>query len=135
MWIVRLALNRPYTFIVLALVILIVSPLVIARTPVDIFPEINIPVITVAWSYSGLSPLEMEHRVVSAYERTTTTIVDNIEHMESQTSVGRSVVKIFLHPRASLPATMGQVAANASLGIHSMPPGISPPIILYYSAS
>ena len=135
MWIVRLALNRPYTFIVLALVILLVSPLVIARTPVDIFPEINIPVITVAWSYSGLSPLEMEHRVVSAYERTTTTIVDNIEHMESQTSVGRSVVKIFLHPRASLPATMGQVAANASLGIHSMPPGISPPIILYYSAS
>ena len=135
MWIVRLALNRPYTFIVLALVILILSPLVILRTPVDIFPEINIPVISVAWSYSGLSPLEMDHRVVSSYERTTTTTIDNIEHMESQTSNGRSIIKIFLFPKASLAATMGKVSANASLGIHSMPPGISPPIILSYSAS
>ena len=93
MWIVRLALNRPYTFIVFALVIILISPLVITRTPTDIFPEINIPVVSIVWNYSGLSPTDMEQRIVSGYERSLTTTVDNIQHVESQTEEGRSIIK------------------------------------------
>jgi multidrug efflux pump subunit AcrB len=94
MWIVRVALNRPYTFIVLALLILILSPVVILRTPTDIFPNINIPVIAVAWQYTGLNPEEMEGRLTRVYERTLTTTVDNIEHIESTTVNGEAIVKI-----------------------------------------
>ncbi len=96
MWIVRIALNRPYTFIVLALLILILSPVVILRTPTDIFPSINIPVVAVAWTYSGLNPEEMEGRVTTVYERVLTTLVDNIEHIESTTVNGTAIVKIYL---------------------------------------
>src|SRR5260221_10328652 len=91
MWIVRLALRRPYTFVVLALVILILGPLVILRTPTDIFPNINIPVVSVIWNYSGLSAPEMANRIVSGYERGLTTLVNDIEHIESQTLAGISV--------------------------------------------
>src|SRR5215475_6344352 len=102
MWIVRVALNRPYTFIVLALLILILSPVMILRTPSDIFPNINIPVIAVSWQYTGLNPEEMEGRISTVYERVLTTLVDNIEHIESTTVAGQSTVKIFLQPNASL---------------------------------
>ena len=85
MWIVRVALNRPYTFIVLALLILIISPIVILRTPTDIFPNIDIPVIAVSWKYTGLNPEEMEGRVTTVYERVLTTLVDNVQHIESMT--------------------------------------------------
>src|SRR3981081_3138360 len=102
MWIVRIALERPYTFIVLSLLILLISPVVILRTPTDIFPNINIPVVAVAWTFTGLNPEEMEGRLSTVYERVLTTTVDNIEHIESTTLNGQSVVKIFLQPNASL---------------------------------
>src|SRR4029450_1122218 len=98
MWIVRVALNRPYTFIVLALLILIASPVAILRTPTDIFPNINIPVIAVAWQFTGLNPEEMEGRTTSGFERVLTTTVDNIEHIESTTVSGQSTGKVFLPP-------------------------------------
>src|SRR5215467_8526880 len=101
MWIIRVALNRPYTFIVLALLILILSPVVILRTPTDIFPSIDIPVVAVAWTYTGLSPEEMEGRITTVYERVLTTLVDNIQHIESTTVNGQAIVKIFLQPNAS----------------------------------
>src|SRR5579863_3566638 len=102
MWIVRIALNRPYTFVVVALLIAMLSPVVILRTPTDIFPNINIPVIAVAWQYTGLNPEEMEGRLTSVYERSLTTTVDIIEHIESTTVNGQAIVKIFFQPGASL---------------------------------
>src|SRR5215469_8114599 len=100
MWIVKIALDRPYTFIVLALLILLISPLVILRTPTDIFPNVNIPVIAALWNYAGLNAEEMEERVGGQYERALTTAVNDIEHIESQTVMGRSITKIFFHPDA-----------------------------------
>ncbi|MBV9770626.1 MAG: efflux RND transporter permease subunit, partial [Bryobacterales bacterium] len=97
MWIVKIALTRPYTFIVLALLILLISPLVIMRTPVDIFPNVDIPVVAALWNYSGLSAEEMEERITSQYERSLTTVVTDVDHMESQTVNGRSVIKVFFH--------------------------------------
>ena len=104
MWIVRLALARPYTFIVFSLVLLLISPVVLLRTPIDIFPSINIPVISVIWTYTGLAPAEMETRIVSIFERSLTTSVNNIEHIESQSLAGLSVIKIFFHPNAKVEA-------------------------------
>src|SRR5678815_1241236 len=98
MWIVRVALDRPYTFIVLALLILIISPVAILRTPTDIFPTINIPVIAVAWQFTGLNPEEMEGRITTQYERVLTTTVDNIDHIESTTVNGQAMIKIYLQP-------------------------------------
>ncbi len=135
MWIVRLALDRPYTFIVLALLILILSPVVILGTATDIFPNINIPVIAVVWSYTGLNPEEMEGRLTTPYERSLTTLVDNIEHIESTTYNGLAVVKIFLQPGASLDTANAQVTAMAQLALHQMPPGTQPPEVLNFSAS
>src|SRR6201984_2213199 len=111
MWIVRVALNRPYTFIVLALLILISSPVIILRTPTHIFPNINIPVIAVAWQYTGLNPEELEGRLTSSYERSLTTTVDNIEHIESTTINGQAIIKIFLQPNASIATANAQVTA------------------------
>src|ERR1700757_4315200 len=108
MWIVRVAITRPYTFIVLALLILILSPVIILRTPTDIFPNINIPVIAVAWQFTGLNPEEMEGRFTTAYERILTTTVDNIEHIESTTVNGQAMIKIFLQPNASLETANAQ---------------------------
>ena len=101
MWIVKLALNRPYTFIVLALLIFVLSPLMILRTPTDIFPNIDIPVISVAWTYTGLNPEDVEARLTTPYEKVLTTLVDNIEHIESTTYNGSDVIKIFLQPGSS----------------------------------
>jgi len=123
MWIVKLALRRPYTFIVFAMVILLLSPLVIFKTPTDIFPEINIPVISVIWNYSGLPAIEMEHRIVSAFERSLTTTVDNIEHIESQTVNGRSIIKVFFQPGASVNLAISQVTAISQTSLRGMPPG------------
>src|SRR5579862_2857703 len=98
MWIVRIALNRPYTFIVLAIVLLILAPIVLMRTPTDIFPNIDIPVVSVVWNYNGLSPSDMDRRIVGNYERALSTLVDDIEHVESQIMAGRAVIKIFFQP-------------------------------------
>ena len=111
MWIVKVALNRPYTFIVLALLILIAAPVVILRTPTDIFPNINIPVVSVGFQYTGLEPEELEGRLTTPYEKSLTTLVDNIEHVESTTYNGVVNVKIFLQPGADLSIANSQVTA------------------------
>jgi CzcA family heavy metal efflux pump len=134
-WIVRIALDRPYTFVVLALLILILSPVVLLRTPVDIFPNINIPVIAVAWQYAGLNPEELEGRLTSVYERILTTTVDNVEHIESTTVNGQAVVKIFLQPGTSLDTANAQVTAISQTILRQLPPGALPPLIINYSAS
>ncbi len=135
MWIVRLALRRPYTFVVLALLILILGVTVILRTPTDIFPEIDIPVVSVVWNYTGLSPEEMTGRITSNFERALTTTVDNVEHIESQTLVGISVVKIYFHPGTDVAAGVAQTTAIAQTVLRGMPQGIEPPLILTYNAS
>ena len=135
MWIVKLALNRPYTFIVLALLIALMGPLMISRTPTDIFPNINIPVISVAFTYTGMNPEELEGRLTTPYEKVLTTLVDNIEHIESTTYNGSDVVKIFLQPGASVDTANAQVVAASNLAVRLLPPGTQPPEILNYSAS
>src|SRR6266850_37940 len=109
MWIVRLALRRPYTFVVMAMLMVILGVLSIMRMPADIFPDIDIPVISVVWNYGGLSPEEMEKRIVSNYERALTTTVNDIEHIESQSLAGIAVVKIFFQPGAHIDAATAQV--------------------------
>src|SRR6202035_3058508 len=135
MWIVNVALNRPYTFIVLAVLILLLSPVVILRTPTDIFPNINIPVVSVGWTYTGLNPEELEGRLTSPYEKAVTTLVDNIEHMESTTYNGMAVIKIFLQPGASLDTANAQVTAMSQFMLRQLPPGTLPPQIINFSAS
>src|SRR5579863_8310047 len=135
MWIVKVALDRPYTFIVLALLIVLLSPVVILRTPTDIFPNINIPVVSVGWTYTGLNPEELEGRLTSPYEKSITTLVDNIEHLESTTYNGMSVVKIFLQPGASLDTANAQVTAASQFMLRQLPPGTLPPEIINFSAS
>ena len=135
MWIVRVALDRPYTFIVLALLILILSPVMILRTPTDIFPNINIPVVAVGWQYTGLNPEELEGWTTSTYERVLTTTVDNIEHLESTTVNGQAIVKIYFQPGASLATANAQVTAISQTILRQLPPGTLPPLIINYSAS
>jgi multidrug efflux pump subunit AcrB len=135
MWIVKIALRRPYTFIVLALLILILSPIVILRTPTDIFPSINIPVVAVAWTYTGLSPEETEGRITTVYERILTTTVDNIEHIESTTVNGTAIVKIFLQPNASIDRANAQVTAISQTILRFLPPGALPPLVVDFNAS
>src|ERR1700723_964724 len=135
MWIVRLALNRPYTFIVLALLILLLSPAVILRTPTDIFPNINIPVISVAWTYTGLNPEDIEARLTTPYEKVLTTLVDNIQHIESTSYNGVSVVKIYLQPGSSLDTANAQVVAAGGFALRLLPPALQPPEIINFSAS
>jgi multidrug efflux pump subunit AcrB len=134
-WIVKVALSRPYTFIVLALLILLISPLVILRTPTDIFPNINIPVVSILYNYTGLGAEEMEQRVTSVYERILTTTVNDIEHMESQSLNGISVVKVFFQPGVQVSAAVAQLTASSQPAIRQMPPGITPPLVISYSAS
>jgi multidrug efflux pump subunit AcrB len=135
MWIVQLALRRPYTFIVLALLILIIGPLAILRTPTDIFPNINIPVVSVIWRYTGLSTEEMEGRIVSNFERAMSATVNDIARIESQTYNGVGVVKVFFHATANLPASLAQIIAIAQTVIGGYPQGTTPPLILTYNAS
>ena len=135
MWIVKIALTRPYTFIVLAILILIAAPVVILGTPTDIFPNINIPVISIAWSYTGLNPEELEGRLTTPYEKVLTTLVDNIQHIESTTVSGQVIVKVYLQPGASLDTANAQVSSASQFILHSLPPGILPPQIINFSAS
>ena len=135
MWLVRMALKRPYTFVVMSMLIIILGILTIVRMPTDIFPDIDIPVISVVFNYSGLSPEEMEKRMVNNYERALTTTVNDIEHIESQSLTGVSVVKIFFQPGAKIEAATAQVTAISQAAIRSMPPGTTPPFIIRYSAS
>ncbi len=135
MGIVRLALNRPYTFIVLSILILIASPVLISRTPTDIFPNIDIPVVSVAWQYTGLNPEELEGRLTTPYEKAITVLVDNVEHIESTTYNGQIIVRIYLQPNASLDTANAQVSAASEFQLRSLPPGILPPQIINFSAS
>jgi multidrug efflux pump subunit AcrB len=135
MWLVRVALDRPYTFVVLALLVFIMSAVAIRTTPTDIFPNIDIPVIAVDWTYTGLNPEEVEGRLTTVYERVLTTTVDNIQHLESTTVNGQAIVKIFLQPHASLDTANAQVTAISQTILRQMPPGTLPPIIINYRAS
>ena len=135
MWIVRIALTRPYTFIVLAILILIAAPVVILSTPTDIFPSINIPVISIAWSYTGLNPEELEGRLTTPYEKVLTTLVDNIQHIESTTVAGQVVVKVYLQQGASVDTANSQVSSASEFILRSLPPGTLPPQIINFSAS
>jgi multidrug efflux pump subunit AcrB len=135
MWLVRIALQRPYTFIVMAMLIVIVGVLSLTRMPTDIFPDIDIPVITVVWNYTGLPPEEMERRIITQYERTLTTTVSDIEHIESQSLTGIATIKIFFQPGASIDAATAQVTAISQTVLRQMPPGATPPFIIRYSAA
>jgi CzcA family heavy metal efflux pump len=135
MWIVNLALRRPYTFIVLAIFILIAGVLSIISTPKDIFPSINIPVISVIFNYAGLSPRDLEQHLTSVYERVLTTTVDNIEHIESESLFGIAVVKIYLQPSASVPRGIAQVTSVSQAILRQLPSGTTPPLVLSYSAT
>jgi CzcA family heavy metal efflux pump len=135
MWIVRLALARPYTFVVLALVIMLLTPVVLLRTPTDIFPEINIPVISLVWNYIGLEPQEMEQRITSNSERAVTTLVNDVEHIESQSLNGIAVVKIYFQPTANVQVALAQTTAIVQTILKSLPPGTTPPLVAIFSAS
>jgi multidrug efflux pump subunit AcrB len=135
MWIVRLALRRPYTFVVVSILIVIMGGLAIVRTPTDIFPNINIPVVSIIWTYNGLVPEDMSDRIVSVTERALTTTVDNIEHIESQSLYGIAVVKVFLQPTANIQQGIAQITAVSQTQLKQLPAGSTPPLILAYSAS
>jgi multidrug efflux pump subunit AcrB len=135
MWIVELALRRRYTFVVLAMLIVLMGTVEILRTPTDIYPEINIPAVAAVWSYNGLEPTEMEGRITSQFERATTTLVSGIDHVESQTLSGVAIVKVFLQPGVSIDAAVSQLTAAAQPVMKSMPPGAVPPLIIPFSAS
>jgi multidrug efflux pump subunit AcrB len=135
MWIVRLALRRPYTFVVAALVLLLLTPFVLLRTPTDIFPEINIPVVSVVWVYNGLSAQEVEERIVYPHERLITALVNDIEHIESTAYNGAGVIKVFLQPGASVSDGVAQLAASGQAALRFLPPGVTPPVVIRYNAS
>jgi multidrug efflux pump subunit AcrB len=135
MWIVRLALRRPYTFVVAALVLLLLTPFVLLRTPTDIFPSINIPVVSIVWTYTGLDAQEIEQRINYNQERSLTTTVNDIEHIESNAYNGIGVIKVFFREGTSVDAGVAQVTAISQTIIRSLPPGTTPPLIIRYSAS
>ena len=135
MWLIRTALRRPYTFVVMALLIAIGGVFSIKKTPTDIFPSIDIPVVSVIWNYGGLQPEEMEKRIVNNFERFLTTIVSDIDHMESQTLTGIAVIKVYLQPGANVAQAIAQTTAIAQTAVRSMPPGAVPPLIMQYSAT
>ncbi|MGA2920827.1 MAG: efflux RND transporter permease subunit [Candidatus Sulfotelmatobacter sp.] len=135
MWIVALALRRPYTFIVMALVIIILTPITILRTPTDIFPNIDIPVVSVVWFYTGMSPQDMADRIVANSERGITTTVNDIEHMESQSVYGLGVIKVFFRPGTNVQGAIAQITAIGQTTVRSLPVGTTPPLIISYSAS
>jgi multidrug efflux pump subunit AcrB len=135
MWIVRLALRRPYTFVVAALLLVLLTPLILLRTPTDIFPAINIPVVSVIWQYTGLDSQQFEQRITYTHERILTVTVNNIEHIESTSYNGISIVKVFLQPGASVDAAVAQITASAQTVLKQMPPGMTPPLVIQYNAS
>ena len=135
MWIVKIALRRPYTFIVMALLIFLSTPLVLMRMATDIFPDINIPVISIVWNYTGMSAEEIGQRISSTNERVLTTTVNDIEHVESQSLAGVAVIKVFFQPHANIQTAIAQVTAVEQAILRQMPPGTVPPLIIQYSAS
>jgi CzcA family heavy metal efflux pump len=135
MWIVALALRRPYTFIVMALVIILLTPITVFLMPTDIFPEIDIPVVSVIWFYTGMSPQDMADRIVTNSERSITTTVNNVEHMESQSVSGLGIIKIYFRPGTSIQTAIAQVTAISQTTVRSLPVGTTPPLIISYSAS
>jgi multidrug efflux pump subunit AcrB len=135
MWIVRLALRRPYTFVVAAILLLILGPVAILRTPTDIFPNINIPVVSVIWNYGGLEPEEMSNRITYIYERVLTTTVNDIEHIESQSFNGIGITKVFFHPGVQISNAVAQVTAISQTIVRQFPPGTTPPLVIQYNAS
>src|SRR4051812_47205459 len=135
MWIVQLALRRPYTFVIMSMLIVILGGLAIYRMPTDIFPEIDIPVVSVIWTYNGVSPEEMSEVVTVRSERAFTTQVNDIEHMESQSLPGLAVIRIFFHPNAKVDAAVAQLGASSQAVLRSLPVGIAPPTILRFNAS
>ena len=135
MWIVHLALRRPYTFVVLALLLFIIGPLMILRTPTDIFPNINIPVLSIVWSYNGFSADDMANRITTPFERALTSDVDNIEHVESQTVNGTAVIKVYFHQGADINRAIAEAVSSAQSIIRVLPPGTLPPLVISYNAS
>ena len=135
MWIVRLALRRPYTFAVFALLLLILGPLSIINTPTDIFPNINIPVVSIVWQYQGLSAVDMANRIITLTERTLTTTVDNIDHIESQSLDGVAVVKVYFQPKVTVATAIAQITAVSQTQLRQLPQGTTPPLIITYTAS
>jgi len=135
MWIVQIALRRPYTFIVMALLIVLATPFALLRTPIDIFPNIDIPVISILWSFNGLSAKEMADRIVTPAERFLTTTTSDIEHVESQTVAGMGIIKVFFHETANIQTALAQIVSNVPSTLRSLPPGTTPPLVLKYSAS
>ncbi len=135
MWIVRLALRRPYTFVVAAILLLILGPVAILRTPTDIFPNINIPVVSVIWNYGGLEPEEMSNRITYIYERVLTTTVNDIEHIESQSFNGIGITKVFFHPGVQIGNAVAQVTAISQTIVRQFPQGTTPPLVIQYNAS
>src|SRR5437899_5721077 len=135
MWIVALALRRPYTFVVLSILILLMGGLAIFRTPTDIFPNINIPVVSIIWNYNGLVPEDMDARILDVTQRALTTTVDNIEHIESQSLYGIGVVKVFLQPTANIQQGVAKITAVSQTQLNQLPAGTTPHLILAYSAS
>src|SRR5215472_7625296 len=127
MWIVALALRRPYTFVVMALVIILLTPITILRTPTDIFPNIDIPVVSVVWFYTGMSPADMAERIVANSERGITTTVNDIEHMESQSVYGLGVIKVFFRPGTNLSTAIAQITSSCQTTVRGLPPGSTPP--------
>src|ERR1700761_2902875 len=135
MWIVKLALRRPYTFVVMSILIVVMGFVAIFRTPTDIFPNINIPVVSIIWNYNGLVPKDMSDRIVFVTERSLTTTVDNIQHVESQSLYGVAVVKVFFQPNANIERAIAQITAVEQTQLRQLPQGTTPPLILAYSAS
>ncbi len=135
MWIVKIALERPLTFIVLALLLLILGPLAILRTPTDIFPDINIPVVSVVWQYTGLPADDMNNRIVTGFERSLTTTVNDVEHTETQSLNGVGLVKVFFQPNVNIDMAVAQITSISQTVLRSMPQGVTPPLVIVYNAS
>src|SRR5277367_6469629 len=135
MWIVRLALRRPYTFVVFAILLLILGPISVLNTPTDIFPNINIPVVSIVWNYAGLSPTDMANRIVTLTERTLTTTVNDIEHIESQSLNGIAVVKVYFQPSVQIANAVAQLTAVSQTALRTLPQGTTPPLIIQFNAS
>ncbi|HEV7836798.1 MAG TPA: efflux RND transporter permease subunit, partial [Gemmatimonadaceae bacterium] len=135
MWIVHLALRRPYTFVCISILMLVFGVMTALRMPVDIFPAINIPVVSVIWNYGGLSPRDMEQRIVSTSERAYSGTVNNIEHIESESLNGTALIKVFFQPSADIATGVSQITAVSQSVIRTMPPGITPPFIVRFNAT
>jgi multidrug efflux pump subunit AcrB len=135
MWIVRLALRRPYTFVVFAILLLILGPISVLQTPTDIFPNINIPVVSIVWNYAGFSPSDMANRIVTITERTLTTTVNDIEHIESQSLNGVAVVKVYFQPKVQIANAVAQLTAVSQTALRTLPVGTTPPLIIQFNAS